>query len=256
MELCDKIFEAVSCLTLSGFSAGEQAFALRFAPAVLLLLLLVRGPYDFYAALLRPGRFCDRAYSNNAYRNNAASGKTYLTGVGEFAAWLAFSAVICGVVLSAGTNGEAAALCAMLVGGCVVSPGGGLGIGRILDSFRLVGRSVVLKGHPEAVTVMRRGGRVLSVEQAERSAERVMFYFLAQLLLAFVLSFETADFAQSLLLSAGALNGSAWFQVLCCGEISGLELLSGGMKLLLAFAMLSGRLGALVFCVRMLRRRK
>ncbi|MDO5444654.1 MAG: hypothetical protein Q4F31_03420 [Eubacteriales bacterium] len=224
-QFCDKVLNIVSLITQSGFSSPERRAVSIIPIAAIVFLVLFRGPFNIYYALLR--------------RRIKTAPK------GEITAYALFCAVIAAVVISGKTNGEAAALTAMLVGGCTVSPGGGIGLSRILDSFALVGRSIVLKGHPDAVVVMRRDSRILPDHAAMHSAIMMMRYFLIHLVVAFVLSFETADFAQALLLSAGAVNGSGLIMLLCIGEIPGLSLLSGGMKLFLAVVMLLGRLTAI-----------
>ena len=211
MKITDIIFNTLSIITLSGFSPFEAGLALNYAPFIFILLVILRGPWKVYSDILR--------------------GRWKITAKSELASWLGFAVVCELVIISKGTDGDAAALLAMLIGGCSGSIFGGITVGRILDSFRLLRRSVVIKAHPSAVVTMRRDNMELTDEMASDSVIFSMVYIALHLTLAFILSFETADFAQALLIAAASLNGSAWYAVLCTGSLSGLSLLSAPMQL-------------------------
>lgn len=226
MSFSDYVLNIVSTVTLAGFSGWEQKVALLYPVAVLIIFIAARGPYDIYISLF----------------NRKKSKINWL----ETLCWVTFCVFAALSYCVTNLSRDAISLVVALVGGCVVSPFGGFGIGRIINSFILTGRTVVLKGHPDSVVSMRRDGRQLSKEKALDDALFIMVYFAAHLTVAFVLCFNTADFSQALLISAAALNGSGWIIALGNAGIPGIELLSGGMKLFVALVILACR----VFTVR------
>lgn len=210
------VFAAASFLTLSGLSDTAVALVLRARWAVALAVLLLYSPLDLWGALLRR-------------RQHGKSEAIF------YAALLA--AGILFLLLDEG-SAPGVALLWMLVGGCERSLSGGFRAGPLLDSFKLLGSSVTLRTHPNAVPVLRRDGELLSRETASDHALAVVFYMAVHLTASFLLSFGTASFSDAMLLAAAALGNVGWILLLCTGSRPPC---GTGATLFLALLMLAAR---------------
>ena len=228
MEMINGLFNIASLLTLSGFSGQEQYFCTRFPVAALILLIAAGLP----AGLIR-GKKCSRS---------------------ELITYAAVIAAGAACVLIDRKSADAAALVLMLTGGCCGSIQGGVGVGRIIDGFILMGSSVVKKGHPNAVVTMKRDGRLLPLEKANLETSYIFSYITINLLIGFVLSFETENFASSLLIAAAATGNCGWIMLLCCGTIYEAVSLSAGMKIFLLLIFVPARLQSLLRVITLLSR--
>lgn len=213
-----KIFSAVSILTLSGLSDAEAALAARYRFPLLALLLLARMPWD----LLR-----------------AAKKKRPLPK-SEAGFYLLLAAVTGVVLFLDPACGSAWALLWMLLGGCTHSLAGGFHAGPFLNSIKLMGRSIVLKAHPNAVKAMRRDNAPLPAEAAADDALGIILYMALHLVLSFLLTFGMDSFSDAMLLTAAAMGNGGWLLLLLAGETPMSRCGPGGSVFLLVL-MLAGR---------------
>lgn len=210
------VFTAASLLTLSGLDHISAALVLRAKWVIVCAVLVLYSPLDLWGALLRK-------------RQNGKSEAVFYAGL-----------VLFGVLFLWLDDGSAqgVALLWMLVGGCERSLSGGFRVGPLLDSFKLLGSSVTLRTHPNAVPVLRRDGALLDREKASDHALAVIFYLTVHLTVSFLLSFGTASFSDAMLLSAAALGNVGWVLLLCTGS---LPTCGVGATLFLALLMLAAR---------------
>ena len=210
----DILYSLVSALTFSGLSGWAEALT-AWGPFVIgtVCFFMVAPPWAF----LRK--------------------KQHLS---EALFWLGLL-VLCALFrLPVPESGRGVALLLMLAGGCEGSLSGGFRAGPLLNSLRLMKRSIILKAHPSAVVGLRRDGEVLETEKASDDALSVIVYMALHLILSFFLCFGMEDFSEAMLLSAAALGNNGWILLLLT-DVRPDALLGIGGKLFLIPVMLAGR---------------
>ena len=223
-----RLFSAASVLTLSGLSHTAETAAARFPLWIAGTLLFLYGPV---------GALYARCKGKPAEKSEGRF-YAFLLLFGGLFLWLDRE------------SAPAVALLWMLCGGCSRSLAGGFGVGSLLNALKLVGRSVTLKTHPNAVVCLRRDGRRLESEQAADDAFRLILYMALHLVLSFFLCFGTGSFADALLLAAAAMGNSGWILLLCTG---GRPACGVGAEAFLTLVMLLSRAW---WVLRQLRKRK
>lgn len=210
----DILYSVVSALTLSGLSPWAESLCAWSPLAVGTVFLLLCAP---------PWRVLRKGQNRS-----------------EALFWCALLLLGALFRLLVPESGRAVALLLMLLGGCEGSLSGGFHAGPLLNSLRLMKRSIILKAHPNAVVGLRRDGAVLDTQNASDETLGVISYMAAQLLLSFFLCFGMDDFSEAMLLSAAALGNNGWI-LLLLSDASPAALLGSGGKLFLMPVMLAGR---------------
>ena len=130
----------------------------------------------------------------------------------------------------------------MFCGGCAGSTGGGLKLSRIMIILKSAWAELQRISRPRSVTGIRMDGQRVSDGTVRATCQFVLIYAVLLLLFSLLLSLDNVDIATAFTAALSSLSNVGPGMTSAIGPAGGYAFFSSGSKLILAFAMLLGRL--------------
>jgi trk system potassium uptake protein TrkH len=128
----------------------------------------------------------------------------------------------------------------MLVGGCAGSTGGGVKVIRVIILFKIIGREIKKKLHPNAVMPIKVGGKVVAENTISAVSGFLFLYFMIIAASVFIVSFEAPDFTTAFT-TVVAVISNIGPGLAAVGPTLNYAFYSQGIKIFLGLLMIAGR---------------
>ena len=128
----------------------------------------------------------------------------------------------------------------MLVGGCAGSTGGGVKVIRVIILFKIIGREIKKKLHPNAVMPIKVGGKVVAENTISAVSGFLFLYFMIIAASVFIVSFEAPYFTTAFT-TVVAVISNIGPGLAAVGPTLNYAFYSQGIKIFLGLLMIAGR---------------